>query len=639
MMMVEATPAVAILLLEGSPREADDTLSCLGRAVIAHQVERVETRSDFIAALSERRFDLILADYVLPDFDGLAALDLAQALAPETPFIFVSDTLGEDRAIESLHRGATDYVVKARLERLVPAVRRALTESQRRNEHRRAAASLRMALEAGRMGTWEHDLATGALRWSEDASGGLGIRTEEFGGTLGGFLQLVHQDDRARLCGALERAVTGPADQLVEFRFQRSDGEIGWLNLAARVLADSAGRPVRLVGIGTDMTERRRSEEHLRQVQRMEALGRLAGGIAHEANNQMAVVLGFADFVLRRPEIPADVRSDVEQIRRAAERTAAITRQLLTFSRRQVVRPEVLQLNDVINAFEPVLRRSLTERSRVELRLGAVQRVSIGRGQLEQVLLNLVLNASDAMPEGGAVVVETADTASPTAQGRRNSGFAILPGDYVEIAITDTGIGMDPDTLDRIFEPFFTTKEVGKGTGLGLAAVYGIVKQAEGYVFAESTPGRGTTFRVYLPAATSARVPGPGLSGETRGSETVLVVEDQEEVRRTAARTLEEEGYRVLQAADGEEALAVLGEKAADVRVVLSDLAMPSVDGRTMGERLQEARPGLPVLFMSGYPEEDIRRRGMLEDGRPFIQKPFSPQDLARRLRELLDQA
>jgi PAS domain S-box-containing protein len=628
---------VKILYLEDSPRAVDRARDCLDQAGIAPEVMRVETRSDFVSALSDRRFDLILADYVLLELNGLAALDLARKIAPETPFIFVSGALGEERAIDSLHRGATDCVLKSALDRLVPAVLRALGESERILEHRRAAASLRLALEAGRMGTWELDLETGALRWSEDASDALGITTEDFGGTLLGFLERVHPDDKARVRSTLERAVVDAGDHTVEFRFLRSDGEIGWLNLAARVLPGPAGRPVRVVGIGTDMTDRRRSEEHLRQVQRMEALGRLAGGIAHEANNQMAVVLGFSDFVLRRPEIPADIRADLGQIRRAAERTAAITQQLLTFSRRQVVRPEVLRLNDVIDTFEPVLRRSLTERSRVEVRLQARHPVRIGRGQLEQVLLNLVLNAGDAMPEGGTVLVETRDTSLPSAQRTRVSGVNLMPGRYVELSVSDTGIGMDRDTLDRIFEPFFTTKEVGKGTGLGLAAVYGIVKQADGYVFADSVPGRGTTFRVFLPVTAEEEAHGGRLSGATRGSETLLVVEDQHEVRVTAARTLEEEGYRVLQAADGEEALDVLARRGRDVRLVLSDLAMPSVDGRTMGDRLRDARPGLPVLFMSGYPEDDVRRRGMLEDGRPFIQKPFAPRDLARKVREVLD--
>jgi len=513
-----------------------------------------------------------------------------------------------------------------------------VTESASRIDPRRARASLHLALAAGGMGAWEYDLDTGALRWSREASRALGIRTEDYGGTFEGFLGLVHPEDVERVRSTHARAVIESTDYRVEFRIFQGDGEVAWLNLAARVLADGTGRPTRVVGIGADVTERRRSEEHLRQVQRMESLGQLAGGMAHEANNQMAVVLGFSDFVLRRDDIHAEVRADVEQIRRAAERTAAITQQLLTFSRRQVVPAEVLDLNEVIASFEPVLRRSLGERSKVRLRLSAERRVRIGRGQLEQVLLNLVLNAGDAMPSGGTVTIDTAETSLPSAREGRRSGIMILPGEYVLLAIGDSGLGMDRETMERIFEPFFTTKDVGKGTGLGLAAVYGIVKQAEGYVFAQSTPGRGTCLRVYLPAAESEQTAKAARGGETRGTELVLVVEDQEEMRGIAARTLAEEGYGVLQAGNGQEALDLLELEGRGVALVVSDLAMPQVDGRILGDRLRDLRPDMPVLFMSGYPEEDVSRRGLLEEGRPFIQKPFSPQDLARKVRELLDE-
>lgn len=366
-------------------------------------------------------------------------------------------------------------------------------------EQQRAAASLHLALAAGGMGTWEHDLKTGTLRWSEDASRALVVRTEEYGGTFEGFLSLIHPDDLPRVRNTLAGAVNELEDHTVEFRLLRADGEVAWLNLAARVLTDVAGRPVRVVGIGADVTERRRSEEHLRQVQRMEALGRLAGGIAHEANNQMAVVLGFSEFVLRRPEILDEVRAEVEQIRRAAQRTAAITQQLLIFSRRQAVRPELMDVNQVIAAFEPVLRSSLGDRSRVELRLSAERQVRLGRGQLEQVLLNLVLNAGDAMPGGGTVVVETAETILPSPREKRRSGVLLRPGEYVLLAISDTGIGMNRNTLDRIFEPFFTTKAPGQGTGLGLHICHDIIaNRHRGQLLVESKPGE-TKFRIMLP--------------------------------------------------------------------------------------------------------------------------------------------
>ncbi|HEU5039933.1 MAG TPA: response regulator [Gemmatimonadales bacterium] len=635
-----ADDRIAILLLEDSPLDADLTLTRLARAGLAHEVTRVETRADFVAALERGGWDLILADYVLPEFDGLTALAVAQEVSPHTPFIFVSGALGEERAIESVLRGATDYVLKHRPERLVPAVQRALAEAVTRAEHRRAERALRdseerarLALAAGRMCTWELEVATGSLLLSPECREVMGLPREQIGDTLEDFLRLVHPDDQGRLRGEIARTLSGNGG--IEFRLRREDGTTVWLNLAARVVHHPEA-PVRVVGVATDVTDRRRSEEHLRQVQRMEALGRLAGGMAHEANNQMAVVLGFADFVLRRREIPPDLRADVEQIRRAAERTAAITQQLLTFSRRQVVRPEVLELDAVVGAFEPVLRRTLGERCRLEFQLGANRSVRIGRGQLEQVLLNLVLNAGDAMPDGGTVTVRTAAAALPAEQEGRPA-FPVRPGSYVLLAVGDTGVGMDQDTMDRIFEPFFTTKDIGKGTGLGLAAVYGIVKQSDGYVWARSQVGRGTTLLVYLPEVPSEAPVESDEELSGRGTETVLVVEDQEEVRTMASRTLAHEGYRVLEAADGQEALELLERCDGEVRLVLSDISMPVLDGRRLGDRLREWKPGLPLLFMSGYGEEDVTRRGLLLSGSAFIQKPFSPRDLTRRVRELLD--
>ncbi|HET9040463.1 MAG TPA: ATP-binding protein, partial [Gemmatimonadales bacterium] len=390
--------------------------------------------------------------------------------------------------------------------------------------------------------------------------------------------------------------------------------------------------------IGSDVTEQRRAEEHLRQVQRMEALGRLAGGMAHEANNQMAVVLGFADFILRREDLPGDIEADVHQIRRAAERTAAVTQQLLTFSRRKHVEPEVLEVNEVVRAFAPVLRRTLGESSRLECRLETPYHVRIGRGQIEQVLLNLALNAADAMPEGGTLTVETMDVTLPSHGFRQD--FTVREGRYLLLAVSDTGSGMAQETIHRIFEPFFTTKDVGKGSGLGLAAVYGIVKEADGYVWAQSQAGHGTTIQVYLPLvrtpAAAETDPATPLVG---GSEAVLLVEDEPHLRAIAARALIAEGYAVHPAANGRDALELLERLNGTVQLVVSDMAMPVIDGRSLRTQLARRRPDLPVLLISGYAYEDLIRRGMIEDGEPFLQKPFSPLDLARKVREVLDRA
>ena len=635
---------VAILMLEDSPLDAELTLARLEKAGIEHRVTRVETRADFLAALEGCRPDLILADFVLPDFDGLSALDLAQVRCPEVPFIFVSGALGEERAIDSLLRGATDYVLKQRPERLVPAVQRALAESGVRTEHRRAEAAIReseervrLAMAAGRMVAWDLDLDGGRITWSREAHEIFGGPDGALPSTFDELLAVLAPADRRRVKDAVERGIERPSDRTIEFRWPRPDGSDASVSISARMMTDGEGRPTRLVGIATDVTQQRRAEEHLRQVQRMEALGRLAGGMAHEANNQMAVVIGFTDFLLRRDDVNAEARSDLEQIRRAAARTAAVTQQLLTFSRRQVVRPEVLELTAVIDGFAPVLRRTLGESSRLECRLGRPRYVRLGLGQIEQVLLNLALNAVDAMPVGGVLTIEVTDATLPSEALGPRQGFEVRPGRYAQLAISDTGTGMDQDTVDRIFEPFFTTKDVGKGSGLGLAAVYGIVKQADGYVWARSRVGHGTTIQVYLPLTQPPAA--AGVAPEcppVRGSEHVLLVEDESQMRAIAARALEAEGYQVHQAAHGQEALDLLREHDG-IRLVVSDVAMPVMDGGNLRNQLARQLPELPVLLISGYSRDDLARRGLILGSDAFLQKPFAPLDLARKVREALD--
>ncbi|HET7423819.1 MAG TPA: response regulator, partial [Gemmatimonadales bacterium] len=531
-------------------------------------------------------------------------------------------------------------------ERLVPAVQRALREASVRAEHRRSELAVResedrvrLALNVGRMGTWDLDVATGGIRWSAEASMVLRGPGGRLPDDLDGLIALLSAEDGDRLRASIEGAIAVPADHVTEFRLPR-EGGTAWIRMAGRVLTDEAGRPVRVVGIAADFTDQRRAEEHLRQVQRMEALGRLAGGMAHETNNQMAVVIGFADFILRRSELDAELRGDLVQIRRAAERTAAVTQQLLTFSRRQLVQPEVLDVSAVVGAFAPVLRRTLGEQSTLETRLPAPYYVRIGRGQIEQVLLNLALNAVDAMPAGGMLTIETSELTLPAPDRGPRKEFPIREGCYVLIAVTDTGTGMDRATVERIFEPFFTTKEIGKGSGLGLAAVYGIVKQADGYVWARSEPGRGTTIEIYLPRLPAPVVqPDAGDGSPMQGDETVLLVEDEPHMREIAARALQAEGYRVYQAGNGKEALEVLASHDSTIQLVVSDIAMPVVSGRSLRTQLSDQRADLPVLLISGYSRDDLRRRGLVDDEDQFLQKPFAPQDLARKVREVLDRA
>jgi two-component system cell cycle sensor histidine kinase/response regulator CckA len=454
----------------------------------------------------------------------------------------------------------------------------------------------------------------------------------------------------ARLVDLLPRAVAANVEYLrafVESGYRLTDAETHELGRDGRprYFANNlfgivrGGVLVRVWGSQRDVTERRQTLERLQQAQRMESVGKLAGGIAHEVNNMMSVVLGCSDFLLRRPDLAPAARADVEQVREAAERSAAITAQLLAFSRRQMLQPVPLDLNAVVRDLQPVLRRSLGEAVALELRLSSIRPIVADRGQLQQVLLNLALNARDAMPEGGRVIIETSAVELGDRDAAEHPEILLRRGPHALLAMTDTGHGMDAATASRVFEPFFTTKGVGKGTGLGLSTVYGIVKQSDGYVWVDSEPGRGTTFRIYLPVTDEPLPPevAPAERPEPAGGCTVLVVDDETLVRTTAVRALQEDGYEVLAADSGAAALELLERDGARVRLVVTDVAMAGIDGHELGHRLLETRPELPVLFMSGYPMDEVIRRGLLQEHHAFIQKPFAPSALAGAVRALID--
>jgi PAS domain S-box-containing protein len=512
------------------------------------------------------------------------------------------------------------------------------TDALQRSEER-----LRLALDAARMGIWHWSVDTNVLVWDDNLRSLYGLAPGQDVGGYEGFLGRVHPDDRRFVSEAVARALREDGALDYEFRILLPDGRVRWIADQGRVGRDPDGHPSYLTGVCMDVTDRRGAEERLRQSHRMESVGRLAGGVAHEANNQMSVVIGAADFVLRRSDVPEAVRADVELIRKAAERTSVVTAQLLAFSRRQVLRPVVLDLNGLVTRWESLLRRVMGEDCTVLIRTregaGAVR---ADPGQLEQALLNLAINARDAMPRGGTLMVEVYPAELSEAYLTRRPDVTIRPGRYTVLAVTDTGHGMDPETLSHAFEPFFTTKGVGHGTGLGLSTVYGIVKQSDGYVWGYSEPGRGSTFKLYLPAVDrdepSLTAPAVAAAPPGRG-EMVLVVEDDEGVREMTRRVLEDAGYRVLEAADGQAALELLERDGAPVRLVLTDVVMPGMGGRELAERLAALRPGMPLLYTSGYTDGEIARRGLLEPGAAFVQKPFAPDTIARIVRERLDAA
>jgi len=398
------------------------------------------------------------------------------------------------------------------------------------------------------------------------------------------------------------------------------------------------GHLVRVWGTQRDVTEQRHLEEQFRQSQKMEAVGQLAGGIAHDFNNLLTAILGNTQLLLRELPPGDSKRGDVEEIRKASERAASLTRQLLAYSRRQMLQPEVLDLNVVVAEMDKMLRRLIGE----HIALVAVLTPDLGRvradpNQIEQVIVNLAVNARDAMPDGGKLTVETANVDLDEAFAQAHLGS--VPGSYALLAVTDTGAGMDATVRAHLFEPFFTTKEVGKGTGLGLATVYGIVKQSGGYISVYSEPGRGSSFKIYLPriATPADAPPGPQKSGPAPGSETVLVVEDEAAVLTLSRRALEAQGYVVLAASDPAAALRVVERHGGMIHLLLTDVVMPGLSGRELADRLTAQRPGIRVLYMSGYPGDAVVQHGTLPSGSAFLQKPFSPDGLARKVRDVLD--
>ncbi len=480
----------------------------------------------------------------------------------------------------------------------------------------RSETRLRLALAAAQMETW---------------GGGGGTP----GADLGDVLKRVHPDDQAAVERAIAHAVAEGSSLEIEFRTLRQ-GEERITALRGQAVPDGDGTP-RLLGVAQDVTERRRLERQVLESQKMEAIGNLAGGIAHDFNNLLTGMLGYLTFARKQLPPNSAAADDIEQVERAAKRAAALTSQLLSYARRQMVVPSVVDVNESVRILDPLLRRLLGETITVAAVLDdSLWRTQVDPGQLEQVIVNLAINARDAMPDGGALTLATRNV---TVGGGDAVRLGLAAGEFVELSVADTGTGIAPEIIGRIFEPFYTTKPLGQGTGLGLSVCYGIAKQAGGDLTVASRVGEGSTFRMLLPrvmepASTAASV----LDDSVGGSETILLVEDDAAVRELAARALREVGYRVLEAGDGTAALALAGEPLGAIDLLLTDVVMPGQSGGALASELRRTRPSLPVLFISGYPDDTVRA-GVEESEASFLAKPFSPGDLRRAARRTMDSA
>ena len=405
-------------------------------------------------------------------------------------------------------------------------------------------------------------------------------------------------------------------------------------------LRDSDGQVSGAICMSLDITDRKQLEEQLRQAQKMEAVGRLAGGIAHDFNNLLMVIQGYSDLLVERLPDGDPLRRNAEQIQMASQRASSLTRQLLAFSRKQMLAPKILNVQSVVAEMEKILRRLIGEDVQLETSsapdLGLMK---ADRSQIEQVILNLAVNARDAMPQGGRLTIETANVELDASYSHPPA--VLSPGRYVMLAVTDNGCGMDAETQAHVFEPFFTTKEKGKGTGLGLATVYGVVKQSGGYVWVYSEPGRGTSFKIYLPRIEETAVPaGRDGKGEMqipeRGSETILLVEDEKGVRELAREYLASSGYTVIEAEDGHTALELAAMHVGPIHLLLTDVVMPGISGRELAERVSQIRPGIKIIYMSGYTDQAVVHHGILRNDAVLLQKPFTLMTLAGKLREML---
>jgi two-component system, cell cycle sensor histidine kinase and response regulator CckA len=641
-----------ILMLEDIPTDVELAERELRKAGIAFITKRVETEADFISALEEFAPDLILADYSLPSFNGLKALAITREKCPDIPFIFATGTLGEEVVVETLKKGATDYVLKAGLSRLSSSVRRALQEAQDRKDREHSQEALRESEEFNRavLGSLTSRIAVldkdGFIIAVNEAWKNFNQENciPVFQADLGqNYLEVCRQksrpfatDTKEALVG-IQAVLEGSQPQFSMEYACHSETKQYWFLLNVTPLARKRGGAVLS---HLNITEHKQLQEQFLQSQKMDAIGRLAGGVAHDFNNLLTAIIGYSQILLR--SLPEDDphRLELEEIEKAGSRAAALTSQLLAFSRKQVLQPRVLDLDEVIANMENMLRRLIGEN--IELKTSLESRAAFVKtdpGQIEQVIMNLVVNARDAMNQGGKLLIETKSVELD--ENYPHDHINVQPGAYVMLAVSDSGCGMDAETRAHMFDPFFTTKDQGKGTGLGLSTVYGIVKQSNGHIWVYSEPGEGTTFKIYLPQIEN--IVDGSLQKDLnaalpRGTETVLLVEDEIPVRVLASRVLSQQGYTVIEASNGEEALQLAKKlEASEIHLLMTDVVMPEKGGKVLATELMTLRPDLKILFVSGYTDDAVIHNGVLNHSANFLQKPFTLYALAQKVREVLD--
>ncbi len=633
--------ALRILVLEDNPYDAELEIATLEEAGYSIQWERVETRPAFLWHLETYEYDLVLADYNLPAFDGLTALKLFLERDLDLPFILVSGAVGEEIAIESLKAGATDYVLKNRLSRLGLVVQRALREKEEQRRRRQAEEQLRKLSCAVEQSP--------ALVVITDTQGHIEYVNPKFSQITGyTFEEVVGKKPHLLKSGEtppkeykrLWETITSGGEWHGEFHNRKKNGELYWELASISPIRNAAGDITHFLAIKEDITERKQLAEQLLQAQKMEAVGQLAGGVAHDFNNLLTVIRGYAELLLARQLDDDDpLRQELEHIQKAGERASVLTRQLLAFSRKQAAQPEVLNLNDVVTNVEKMLERLLGEDIHIVAVLDpALGQVRVDPGQMEQIIVNLAVNARDAMPRGGRLTIKTANVELDQAYARQYPG--LKAGPYITLTVSDTGVGIAEDVQAYIFEPFFTTKTPGKGTGLGLSIVYEIIRQGEGHISVSSEPGQGAAFKIYLPRLEAvARTDEPDRSPAalSPASETILLVEDDAGVRLVASRFLQSSGYSIIEAANGDEAIRLCQQHHSPIHLLLTDVIMPNMSGRQLAEQMVTTCPDMRVLYMSGHLDDTLKQYGVEEANMALIKKPFTLDALALKVHEVLN--
>jgi two-component system, cell cycle sensor histidine kinase and response regulator CckA len=614
------------------------------------QSERVEAAEPMREALARQDWEVVIADYQLPQFDALEALRIKNEWAREVPFIVVSGTIGEERAVEMMRAGAEDYVLKDGLFRLAPAVKREIEEAKyrrdNRREHRRVKDRLRdrddwLALAVGvtQLGMFDFYPQSGRLVLSEFGCRHVGLPREEEV-SYETFNSAFHPDDRECVENLIRKAFDpkNGGDYIAIYRtIGITDQVERWLAAQGKVFFDQENKPIRFVGVTMDITQRKELEEQLLQTQKLEGIGMLAGGIAHDFNNLLTIISGFSQMMLDDLPRYHPSRFKVEQVIKSAGRAADLTRQLLAFSRNQPSHTQTILLNDLVANAKSMLGRLIGENIDFSISLDpAVGAIHADAGRIDQVIMNLVINAKDAMPDGGKLTIETANRVVDETFAEVYAD--LTPGSYATIMVSDTGVGMSAKVKARIFDPFFTTKGPGKGTGLGLSTVYGIVKQCGGSILVSSELGHGTSFTVYLPAAVGEHVQAdvPFLVASPSGTETILLAEDEDGVRTFVRASLEQHGYRVLECSNGSTAVQEARQNPDPIHLLLSDVVMPDMKGTALAAQFALLRPSVPVLYMSGH-WGSTSSESVADE--LWLQKPFTPAVLLTRVRSILDKA